>query len=314
MGGKKRRKTMKYLVIGTGGTGCSIGGLLALNNNDVSFISRGQNLEQMKRSGLRLRTGIKGEIYLPNIKVFSSDEYKDKADVIFVCVKSYSIDDAITIIRNASHQNSIVIPIINGYGIGEKISSKLNTAYVLDGCLYISAFIEAPGTIIQLGNLFKIVFGPRKGKVVDFNLLNNIKNTLCNCGIEAILSDNIERDTFKKYTFISSYAACAAYYDISAKELQEEGEYRQTFKELCDEIKQIGNKLEIGLDVDITEANLKIVDSLTPDTTASMQKDMKNGRKTEMDGLVFEVVRLADKLEIHAPFYSMIAKHFGYTL
>ena len=96
--------------------------------------------------------------------------------------------------------------------------------------------------------------------------------------------------------------------------MQEEGKYRQTFRKLCEEIKEIGNKLEIQLEVDITRANLKIVDSLTPDTTASMQKDMTNGRKTEMDGLVFEVVRLANKLEIHVPFYSMIAKHFGYTL
>lgn len=305
---------MKYLVIGTGGTGGSIGGLLASKNNDVAFISRGKNLEQMKRNGLRLKTGIKGEIYLPNIKVYSDEEYTEKADVIFVCVKSYSIDDVIPIIRNASHENSIIIPIINGYGIGEKISKKLNTAHVLDGSMYISAFIDGPGSIIQLGNLFRIVFGTRKGKALDLNLLNDVINTLCDCGIDAILSDNIERDTFKKYSFISSYAACAAYYDMPANALQEEGKYRQTFRELCEEIKRIGNKLEIELDVDITEANLKIVDSLTPDTTTSMQKDMKNGRKTEMDGLVFEVVRLANKLEIHAPFYSMIAKHFGYTL
>jgi 2-dehydropantoate 2-reductase len=308
---KQRGKIMKYLVIGTGGTGGSIGGLLASNNNDVAFISRGKNLEHMKRNGLMLKTGIKGEIYLPNIKVFSDEEYTEKADVIFVCVKSYSIDEAIPIIRKASHENSIIIPIINGYGIGEKISKKLNTVHVLDGSMYISAFIDGPGSIIQLGNLFRIVFGTRKDKALNLNLLNEVKNTLCDCGIDAILSDNIERDTFKKYSFISSYAA---YYDIPASALQEEGKYRQTFRELCEEFKGIGNKLEIELDVDITEANLKIVDSLTPDTTASMQKDMKNGRKTEMDGLVFEVVRLANKLEIHAPFYSMIAKHFGYTL
>lgn len=305
---------MKYLIIGTGGTGGCIGGFLASKNNDVSFISRGKNLEQMKQNGLKLKTGIKGEIYLPKVKVLSDEEYTDKADVIFVCVKSYSIDDVIPVIRNASHENSIIIPTANGYGIGEKISSKLNTLHVLDGCIYISAFIDAPGSITQLGNFFKIVFGTRKSDSINSSILNDIKNTLCDCGINTIVSDNIQRDTFKKFTFISSFASCAAYYDITAKTIQQEGKYRQTFKELCEEIKKIGNKLELKLDVDITEENLKIVDSATPNTTSSMQKDMKEGKKSEIDGLVFEVVRLADKFGVNVPVYSMIAKHFGYAI
>ena len=305
---------MKYLIIGAGGTGACIGGFLASNNNDVTFISRGTNLEHMKQNGLRLETGIKGEIYLPKVKVFSDKEYMDKADVIFICVKSYSIDDIIPIIAKATYEKSVIIPIINGYGIGEKISKKLITSHVLDGCIYISAFIDAPGSIIQRGNLFRIVFGTRKGDSVNFSILNEIRNTLCECGIDAIVSDNIKRETFKKFTFISSYASCGAYYDISAKEMQEEAKYRQTFKELCKEIEKIGNKLEIELDVDITEANLKILDSLTPDTTASMQKDIKEGKKSEIDGLIFEVVRLAEKLGVYAPAYCRIAKHFGYAL
>jgi 2-dehydropantoate 2-reductase len=304
---------MKYLIIGTGGTGGCIGGFLASKNNDVSFISRGKNLEQMKQNGLKLKTGIKGEIYLPNIKVFSHEEYKDKADVIFVCVKSYSIDNIIPVIRNASHENSIIIPILNGYGIGEKISNELKNLHVLDGCIYISAFIDTPGSITQLGNLFKIVFGTRKGDSINSVILNDIKNTLCDCGIPTIVSDNIQRDTFKKFTFISSFAACAAYYDITAKEIQQEGKYRQTFEELCEEIKEIGNRFELEFDVDLTKENLKIVNSTTPDTTSSMQKDMKEGKKSEIDELVFEVVRLAGKFGVHVPVYSTIAKHFGYT-
>lgn len=305
---------MKYLIIGSGGTGGCIGGLLASKNNDVSFIARGKNLEQMKQNGIRLKTGIKGEIYLPQIKVFSGEEYADKADVIFVCVKTYSIDDIIPVIRKSSHENTIVIPTANGFGIGEKISKKLDAAHVLDGCIYISAFIDAPGSITQLGNMVRIVSGVQKGDSVDSRLLNDIKNTLCDCGIDTIVSDNIRRDTFKKFTFISSFASCGAYYDITAGEMQQEGKYRETFRELCEEIKQIGNKLELGLDIDITEANLKILDSFPPDTAASMQRDMKEGKKTEMDGLVFEAVRLADKFGVDAPVYSMIAKHFGYTL
>jgi len=304
---------VKYLIIGTGGTGACIGGFLTSDNNDVSFISRGKTLEQMKQNGLTLKTGIRGELHLPNIKVFSDKEYNDKADVIFVCVKSYSIDEIIPFIIKASHENSIIIPIMNGYGIAEKISGKLKKAHVLSGCIYISAFIDSPGSITQLGNLFRIVFGARKDDPIDTKILDDIKNTLCKCGIKAVISDNIERDVFKKFAFISPYATCAAYYDITANGMQQEGEYRKTFIELCEEIKEISNKLKLEFDVDITEENLKILDSLRPDSTASMQKDMKEDRKSEIDGLIFEALRLADKVGAYIPTYSKIAENLGYV-
>ena len=85
------------------------------------------------------------------------------------------------------------------------------------------------------------------------------------------------------------------------------------YNRICEEIKEIGNKLEIGLHIDITEANLKVLDSFTPDMTASLQKDMKKGGNTEIDGLIFEVVRLANDIGVNTPVYNMVAKHFGYT-
>ena len=199
-----------------------------------------------------------GDIYLPKIKVLSSEEYVDKAYVIFICVKSYSINDVLDIIKKAAHENSIIIPAINGYSIGERISNSLNTAYLLDGCIYISAFVDSPGSIVQLGNLFKIVFGTRKGVSVNSGVVKDIKNTLNDCGIDVVLSEKIERDTFKKFLFVSSCASCGAYYDIPAKAMQQDGKYRQTFKELCEEIKQIGNNLKIDFDVDLTKENLKV--------------------------------------------------------
>jgi len=304
---------VKYLIIGTGGTGACIGGFLASDHNDVSFISRGKTLEHMKKNGLILKTGIRGELHLPNVKVFSYEEFTDQADVIFVCVKTYSIDEIIPVIRKVSHENSIIIPIMNGYGIAEKISGKLNKAHVLSGCIYISAFIDAPGSITQLGNLFRVVFGTRKDDSIDAKLLEDIQNTLGKSGIKAVISTNIERDVFKKFAFISPYATCAAYYDVTAKGMQQEGECRNTFIELCEEIKEISKKLEFEFEVDLTEVNLKILDSLMPDSTASMQKDMKENRESEIDGLIFEVLRLADKVGVCVPIYSKIAEHFGYA-
>ena len=303
---------MKYLIIGTGGIGGSLGGFLASNNNDVTFIARGKTLEILKANGLRIKSGIKGDLHITNVKAVSAEDYEDKADVIFICVKDYSIDSIIPVLKKASHENSIIIPLLNGFGIREKISSKLDAKYILDGCIYISAFIESPGSIVQLGTLFKLVFGAVEDLYVDPDILNNIKNTLIDCGINAVLSDKIENEVFKKFSFVSTCAACGAYYDIPVGPMQEVGKYRETFRDLCQEIKEIGNKLDLELGTDLTEINIKFLDSLMKDTTSSLQKDIKAGNKTEMDSLIFNVVRLAENLGVDTPTYYKIAEHFGY--
>jgi len=304
---------VKYLIIGTGGTGGSIGGFLAMKGHDVTFISRGANLEAFKKNGLELKSGVKGNHQITDINFVSADDYKDKADVIFVCVKSYSVSTIIDLVEKATHKDSIIIPIMNGYNMGDSISKEITLGHAIEGCIYISAFVESPGTIVQLGQLFKVVFGQKSTQSIDTSKLKEIQTDLQESGIDTILSENIERDTFKKFTFISAYAACGAYYDITAEGMQREGEYQETFKGLCKEIETIGQALNLELDVDIVEANMNILHSLTPDTTASMQKDMKAGKAYEMDGLVFETYRLGQAHGISTPNYKKIASHFNFS-
>ena len=53
---------------------------------------------------------------------------------------------------------------------------------------------------------------------------------------------------------------------------------------------------------------------MTPDTTASMQKDLEKGSNSEMDGLIFEVLRMAKAKNVKLPAYEQVAHHFGFKL
>jgi 2-dehydropantoate 2-reductase len=82
---------MKYLIAGTGGVGGSIAGFLSLAGKDVTCIARGAHLQSIQTNGLKLKSDLKGEHTL-QIKATTAEEFKGKADVIFVCVKGYSVD------------------------------------------------------------------------------------------------------------------------------------------------------------------------------------------------------------------------------
>ena len=76
----------------------------------------------------------------------------------------------------------------------------------------------------------------------------------------------------------------------------------------------IAEAYNIKLPDDIMDINLKIMYAVTPDTTASMQKDLARGHQSEMDGLIFEIVRMARQKNITVPAYEKVASHFGFKI
>lgn len=301
---------MKFLVIGTGGIGGSVGAFLASNKEDVSFISRGKALETIKNQGLIVNSGIKGTILLPNAKIFSCDEYLEKADVIILAVKDYSIKEVIPVIKKAANENTVVIPLLNGLEAGTSIKKALPWAIIADGCIYCSAFIESPGIIKQLGSLFKVIFGVKKGETPPEKVLEKIEEAFSSSGIDTILTNDIELEMFKKFSMVSSCGACGAYYDVPMGEIQNNYKYRETFIALCNEIKAIGVSLGLKFQDDIVERNLGILNSMDKNATSSLQKDIKAGGLSEIDSLIYNVLRLGKELEVETPTYKMVADKF----
>lgn len=300
---------MKYLIAGTGGVGGSIAAFLSLAGKDVTCIARGAHLEAIQQNGLKLISGLKGEHILP-IKACTAETYMEKADVIFVCVKGYSIDSIIRLIQRASHENTLVIPILNVYGTGPKLQHLVPGVKVLDGCIYIVGFISNPGEITQMGSIFRIVYGAHKGTEIAAGLLESVQKDLQESGIKAEISPDINRDTFVKWSFISAMACTGAYYNAPMGEVQKEGEVRNTFIGLSRESAELGKKLGITFLEDLVTYNLKVIDKLSPESTASMQKDLARGHESEIQGLLFDMITATQQHGIATPTYEMVAKKF----
>lgn len=304
---------MKYLVVGAGGTGGSIGAFMMEKGKDVTVVDRGKHLEAIQKNGLKMETTCKGNYIVCPMKAYDMDHYNEQPDVIFVCVKGYSLEDTIPFIKRVAHKDTIVIPVLNIYGTGGRMQELLPDLLVTDGCIYIAAEIKEPGTIMQTGDIFRVVYGVRKPEQYR-PVLERVAEDLNDSGITCIVSDNIRRDALQKFSYVSPMAACGAYYDINAKAAQQEGKVRDTFIALMREIDALALAMDIHFAVDIVETNLEILGNLLPTTSTSMQRDLKQGNFSEMDGLIFEVVRLGRQYGVHVPNYEMIAETFGFKV
>lgn len=299
------------LIVGTGGVGGSIAGFLALDGHNVTCIARGEHLQSILDNGLHLKSDLKGDHFL-NVKACTAEDYNDKADIIFVCVKGYSLDDSIkSVIEKAAKEDTLVVPILNVYGTGTKISNMVQDVTVLDGCIYIVGFVSGKGEITQMGKIFRLVFGARKEAPVEMSRLEEIQSMLVHAGIKADLSDNINRDTFVKWAFISAMACTGAYHEVTMGALQHEGEERDTFIGLSRESAQIAEKCGIIFKEDPIKYNLMVIDKLDPESTASMQKDIEKGHQSEIKGLLFDMIELGEKYDIDMPTYRKVVKKFS---
>ena len=283
---------MKYLIAGTGGVGGSIAGFLSLAGKDVTCIARGAHLQSIQTNGLKLKSDLKGEHTL-RIPATTAEEFNGKADVIFVCVKGYSVDSIVELIKRAAHKDTVVIPILNVYGTGPRIQKLVPEVTVLDGCIYIVGFLSGTGEITQMGKIFRLVYGAHHGTVVKPGLLEAIQQDLQEAGIKVDLSPDINRDTFIKWSFISAMAVTGAYYDVPMGEVQKPGKIR-----------------DVEFPEDPVSYNLKVIDKLDPESTASMQKDLARGHDSEIQGLLFDMIAAAEEQGIDIPTYRMVAEKF----
>ena len=302
---------MKYLIYGAGGIGGCLAAFLAQGGKDVSLIARGAHLEAIQKNGLVLETG-HGTFAVP-VRACEQEQVTDRPDVIFVCVKGYSLEGTLPTLKRLSDGHTIVIPLLNIYGTGARLQPELSPALVTDGCIYIAAEIKAPGTVHMSGDIFRVVFGPRtQGEYRPE--LEEVARDLNDCGIEGILSQNIQRDALMKFSVVSPTAASGIYHDIQVGGMQAPGQPREDFKALVAEIGALAQAMGFPFPEDPVARNLAIQDALDPDASTSLKRDLDAGKPSEVDGLIFEVVRLGRKYHVPTPMYDRVAAKLGFNL
>ena len=300
---------MKYAIIGAGGTGGCLGFFLEKAGKDVTLIARGKHLEAIRKNGLTIqKLWDESRETLP-VKACTAEEYKEIPDVILVCVKGYSMDETVPTIKKIAGKETVVIPILNIYGTGGRLQKKLPELTVTDGCIYVSANIMEPGVILQHGKILRVVFGARKPEE-ETEKMREVAKDMVTDDLEVILSENIRRDAMVKFSYVSPIGAAGLYCNAVAADFQREGEQREMFKALIREIVALSHAMDIEFEEDLVERNLKILASLSPEATTSMQRDVIEGKRSEMDGLVYEVVRMGREYKVSMPQYEKAAACF----
>jgi 2-dehydropantoate 2-reductase len=300
--------TMKAAIIGIGGIGGYYGGKLAAKyagagEHQIIFIARGEHLKAIRERGLRLMT-VEGD--LTAMPALATENPRDAGlfDLVLVCVKSYGLEEAARRIKDNIHDETVIIPLLNGVNIAERLKAILPKGRILSGCVYISARVESPGIVRQVGGSCQFIFGPDQAN--DVEKYRPIEAFLQEAGIKAELVGRIALPIWSKYIFIDPLAGLTSMLGKPFGAILDNPIDRTMLEGLMQEVELVARVQGVPFPEDIVEATMAKAASFPATTKTSMLLDFEKGNPAELDIFMGYMVAAGKKLGVPVPLHEKV--------
>ena len=226
-----------------------------------------------------------------------------RADLILLCVKGYDLENAVSSLAGNIGDDTILIPLLNGVDNGARIRSRIRAGTVLEGCVYISSYIERPGVIHQVGGSCRILFGPVSGPIDPYR---HVERFIQEASIAVRLSESIRRDVWSKFLFVAPYACVTSLTGQPFGAVVENEEWRRTVEGMMREIRTLATALGVDLPESLVAKSVEMARQLPYSSRSSMQLDFERGRRTELETFAGYVVRAAKERGLSVPLYEKL--------
>ena len=300
-------KVESVCVIGLGGVGGFFGGKIAyyLESNSIEtpkvyFIARGKHLEAIQSHGLILNTEeTQGMICRPAL---AADDIGSipVPDLYLLCVKSYDLDDAVLKLKHHIRENTMILPLLNGADIYDRIRTHLKTGIVLPACAYVGTHIEKPGVVSQKGGGGIILCG-NDPKVSGFDSAPLI-DLFDKAGISFQWKPDPFPSIWEKFVFIAGYGLVTADTGMTMGEVLENNDVLESARRIMREITSIAHKKGVNLPENIVDVSIEKAKNFPYEVKTSFQRDVETkGKRNEGDLFGGTVIRLGESLGIETP-------------
>lgn len=295
---------MKILIYGLGGVGGYFGGKLAKAGNDVTFIARGNHLKAVQEKGLLVKS-IEGDFTAKPRQATDTIENIKDIDIVILSVKSWQIPEVATQLQSVLKADGVVLPLQNGADNVEKLLEVLPSHNVLGGFCKIYSKKEADGIIHHFGvSPAEIVLGELNNEKSERVLA--IQKVFNDAGFLATIPDDILKGIWSKFIFIATVSAIGGLTRVSIGAMRDEPFIYDILKKTALEIKAVANAKGVNLtDEDITKL-FHFIDKQPYEATASTQRDIMEGRPSELENFNGYIVKEGKRLSIPTPVNEFI--------
>lgn len=294
---------MRVVVYGTGGVGGYFGGRLAEAGEDVTFLARGAHLDAIRANGLTVES-VKGNFVVRPARAEGDPAAIGPVDLVIVGVKTWQVREAAEAMRPLIGPETLVLPLQNGvdapYELAEVLDKPGELPHVLGGLCRLVTMVAAPGVIKHAGMDPYLAFNRLDGQPdsrVD-RLLAAFKKAQ---GLTVEVPADIVAALWAKFAFIAPFSGVGAVTRVPAGKLRAVPESRALLEAALREVVSVARARGVTLPADQVERVLAQIDGLPEGGTASMQRDIMEGRPSELEAQNGSVVRMGKAASVPTP-------------
>ncbi|MCJ7585134.1 MAG: 2-dehydropantoate 2-reductase [Anaerolineales bacterium] len=295
---------MRIAIFGSGGVGGYFGGRLAQAVEDVIFIARGEHLRAIRQNGLRVDS-ILGDFLISPARASDNPAEVGTVDMVLVAVKAWQVPEAAEAMKPMVGPETIILPLENGVDAPDQLAAVLGAEHVLGGLCRISVFIAAPGHIKHVAIQPHIAFGELNGRPSE--RVEVLQQAFARAqGMTVAVPLDIRAALWEKFLFIAAISGVGAVTRQPAGNLRSVPETRTLLLRSLEEIEMVAKARGISLSPDIIQKTMGFIDNMPPATLASMQRDIMDGRPSELEAQNGAVVRLGREAGVSTPTHEFI--------
>lgn len=300
---------MRFAIYGAGGVGGYFGGRLAESGVDVVFIARGEHLQALRKRGLWVES-ICGNFELAAVNATDDPADAGQVDVVIVATKAWQLEDAAHSMGPMLAEHTFVLPLQNGVEAPDILARALGGERVVGGLCGLLSHIVGPGHIRHAAIPPFIRFGELDNRQSD--RIEKLRQILGRVrGMRVEVPADIQAAMWMKFLFIAGWGAVGAVTRAPVGVLRSRPETREMMRQAIEEIYAVAVARGVALDSEIVDKTLEGIDGLSEDGTASMQRDIMSGRRSELEMQTGAVLRLGQQAGVDTPvnrflYYSLL--------
>lgn len=287
---------MRIAVFGTGGAGGYFGAQLAIAGEDVVFIARGDHLRAIRSTGLRLETP-SGETV---IRAEATDAPAEigPVDAVLVGVKAWQVTAAAGAIRPLVGPETVVVPLQNGVEAAGELAAVLGPA-TLGGLCGTLSFVAGPGHIRSVGGQNFIKFGELDDKPTE--RVGRLRECFAHAKVSVEVPASIVKALWDKFLMVTAFGGVGSITRAPIGVTRAIPETRRLLQQCVQEAMAVAKARGILMSEATVSDMMKFYDGLPTSGTTSLQRDITDGKMSELDYWNGAVVRLGREVAVPTP-------------
>lgn len=295
---------MRIAIYGAGAVGGYFGGRLAQAGNAVTFIARGATLDALQTQGLQVES-IAGDFTVQPVHAAADPTTVGVVDLVIVAVKAWQVPDVAATLAPLIGANTLILPLQNGVEAPDQLAAVVGREQVLGGTCVIVAEVVAPGHIRHGGAQPTVNIGALDNRRTE--RIEAVRHGFAQCqGVTVNVVDDIIVALWQKFMIIAPWSGLGAVTRMPIYNICRQPDTHALLKATIAELAAVARAQGVALPPTASADTLARLEGLGPGLLASMQRDIMQGRPSELEAQTGAVVRLGQAAGVATPVNSFI--------